>query len=189
MNYQELIRFSTKGDKQALEELFALAEKLSAEKNHEEASKVFREAAISYRISAFRNSGLTGEANGKVYWLNKEIELIKHWLEANPTGLRSLPRIVEGMTKKFILEVLRDEVWPDSQFEGLIPLIESALQNNGAEFSSPGGSSLRQIISLMIAYFGLNAYGSATLDLLEVRIGMDQLADEVERRFHASKKD
>lgn len=189
MDYQELIRLSTKGDQQALEDLFDLAEKLSAEKKHEEASKVFRESAISYRISAFRNSALAGEANGKAYWLDGEIKLIKHWIETNPSGLRPLPKIVEGISEKFILEVLRDEIWPDSQFEGLIPFLESALQNNGIEFYSPGGSSLRQIISLMIAYFGLDTYGSATLELLDVRIGMDQLADEVERRFHASKKD
>ena len=41
----------------------------------------------------------------------------------------------------------------------------------------------------MIAYFGLNTYGLATLESLEVRIGMDLLADEVEKLFHASKKD
>ena len=67
MEYQELISLSTKGDQQALEDLFALAEKLSAEQKHEEASKVFRESAISYRISAFRNLGLAGEANSKAY--------------------------------------------------------------------------------------------------------------------------
>ena len=67
MEYQELISLSTKGDQQALEDLFVFAEKLSAEQKHEEASKVFRESAISYRISAFRNLGLAGEANSKAY--------------------------------------------------------------------------------------------------------------------------
>ena len=92
------------------------------------------------------------------------------------------------MSEEFILKVLRDEIWPDSKFEDIVPFVESALQDNGMEFYSPGGSSLRQIITLMIAYFGLNTYGLATLEPLEVRIGMDLLADEVEKLFHASKK-
>jgi len=212
MDYLELIRLSTKGDNQALEDLFALAEKLSAENKHEESSKVFRDSAISYRIAAFRNSGLAESANGEVYWLNEEIKLMKQWIEINPSGFRPLPRIIEGIaSEKIILEILKNEIWPDSQFYTLIKLLEFALQNNGMEFYSPGGSSLRRILHLMEDCFGISLNVSATYfppeariykikqaaqsieDLkglpLEVRIYLDLLADEVENRFHASKSE
>lgn len=188
MNYRELIRLSTKGDQQALDDLFALAEKLTAEKKHEEAAKVFRESAISYRISAFRNSALSESSNGKVYWLNEEIKLIKHWIQLNPSGLRPLPRKIDGLiSEKIILEILKNEIWPDSQFSSLIQLLETALQNNGMEFYSPGGSSLRRILQLMETYFGINEFCGTYLDYLDVRIYIDLLANEVENRFNASK--
>ena len=174
MDYQELIRLSTKGDKQALEDLFSLGEKLIVEKKYEEASKVFRESAISYRISTFRNSGLAESANGEVYWLNEEIKLMKRWIEINPSGLRPLPRSIEGITsEKIILEILKNEVWPDSQLSTLIQLLEIALQNNGMEFYSPGGSSLRRILHLMEDYFGISPSSSS---LPEIQIYFNQQA-------------
>lgn len=193
MDYLELIRLSTKGDKQALEELFALAEKLSAEKNYEEASKIFRESAISYRISAFRNSGLAGEANGKAYWLNEEIKLIKHWIEVNPTCFRPLPRIVEGLNKERIFKIVGDEIWPNSNYDGeyyvLMSMLETSLDKlDGGDM--PANSPLRRILYLMNIYFGLaDITWPNYLDSFDVRIWTDLLADEVERRFYASQKD
>jgi hypothetical protein len=135
---------------------------------------------------------------------------MKRWIEVNPSGLRPLPQIIEGIiSEKIILEILKNEIWPDSQFSTLIQLLEIALQNNGMEFYSPGGSSLRRILQLMEGYFGISLNVSATYfppeariykikqaaqsieDLkglpLEVRIKVDLLADEIEKRFNASK--
>jgi hypothetical protein len=207
MDYQELIRLSTKGDKQALKDLFNLAEKLSDEQKYEESSRVFRDSAISYRISAFRNSGLEETAYGEVNWLNEEIKHIKHWIKANPSGLRPLPRIIEGITnEKIILDILRIEIWPDIQLSTLIEFLENTLQNDGIDFYSPGGSSLRIILKLMKVYFGISPSSSSHAEIqthfnqqaaqaledlknspLELRICLDLLADEIEKRFHASK--
>lgn len=207
MDYQELVRLSTKGDKQALKDLFNLAEKLSEEQKHEEASKVFRDSAISYRISAFRNSGLGETANGEINWLNEEIKLIKDWIKTNPSGFRPLPRIIEGITnEKIILDILKIEIWSDNQLSTLIQHLESTLQNDGMEFYSPGGSSLRVILKLMKDYFGISPSSSSHAEIqahfnqqaaqalenlkkspLELRICLDLLADEIEKRFHASK--
>jgi hypothetical protein len=209
VEYHELIQLSTKGDKQALNDLFDIGEKLSTEQRHEEASKVFRDSAISYRISAFRNSGLAESANVEVNWLNEEIKLIKHWIKANPSGLRPLPRIIEGITnEKILLDILKIEIWPDNQLSTLIELLESALQNNGMEFYSPGGSSLRIILKLMKVYFGISPSSSSHAEIqthfnqqaaqaledlknspLELRICLDLLADEIEMRFQASKSE
>lgn len=193
MKYQELIRLSTKGDQQALEDLFVLAEKHSAEKNYEEASKVFRESAISYRISAFRNSGHAGEANGKAYWLNEEIKLIKHWIEVNLTGLRPVPRIVEGLNKESIFEIVGDEIWPNCNYDGEYYVLMSLLETSLDKIDSgdmPANSPLRRILYLMNTYFGLaDITWPNYLDSFDVRIWTDLLADEVGRRFYASQKD
>lgn len=183
MEYEDLIRLSTKGDKLALEALFQLAERLSLENRYEDASKVFRESAISYRIAAFRESGIAQSQDNEVNWLSEELKYIKRWIEQNPTGLRMLPRKIDGISEKYILEVMRDEIWHDDQLGSLIQLLESALEKSGMQFYSPGGSSLRKIISLMCVYFGLNDFGAASLEILEVRILMDLLADEVEKKF------
>lgn len=206
MDYEELIRLSTKGDEKALEDLFNLAERLSAKKKYEESTKAFHDAAISYRIAAFRNSGLAESANGEIYWLNEEIKLMKRWIELNPSGLRPLPRVIEGITnEKIILEILKNEIWTDNQLSTHIQLLEIALQNTGMEFYSPGGSSLRRILQLMTGYYGISPSSSSLPEIqiyfnqqaaqyleylkglpLEVRICLDLLADEIENRFHSS---
>lgn len=190
MDYQELIQLSTRGDEQALEDLFALAEKLSAEQKHEEAAKVFRESAISYRISASRNSGLAGAANGNVCRLNEEIVLIKNWIQTNPTGLRPLPHIVNGLHKEHIFKILGDEIWPnsnpDEQFGSLMLLLETTLDKLDGGYL-PANSPFRRILYLMNEYFGLeNPAWQSSLNSFEVRLWADQLADEVEKRFHTS---
>lgn len=208
MDYQELVHLSTKGDQQALENLFALAEKLSAEKKHEESTKVFRDSAISYRALAFHNSELAESADRKVHWLNEEIKLIKQWIKANPSGLRPLPRIVEGITNEHIFKIVGCEIWPNSNLDGqfcsLISCLESELNKIDGGWYCTAHSELRRILFLMNDYFG--PYRPAKPMLLEYRIIMDErcifrlkslplevriwadlLADEVERRFHASK--
>lgn len=189
MDYQELIRISTKGDKQALEDLFALGETLLESGSLEEAVKAFQDAAISYRISASRNIGLAQSAASEAQQLKEEIQLFQRWVKTNPNTLSRLPRAVTGITENFILEELRDRIWPDERYSQLIPYLESALERNGMEFYSPGGSSLRRITSLLGDYFGLCTSPMAKiLDNLDVRIGMDLLADDVESRFLCSKK-
>ena len=53
--YDELVKLSTKGDKKASDELFAYAEESLIENNPVTAAEAFKDTAISYRISVFRN--------------------------------------------------------------------------------------------------------------------------------------
>jgi hypothetical protein len=193
MDYAELINSATQSDKKALESLFELAEKLSAEQKYEEASIAFRESAICNAIELHR--------------LNDEVNLIKQWIKANPSGLRPLPRKVEGIvSEKIILEILKNKIWTEHKFHTLVKFLETALHDIlGMEFYSPGGSSLRRILHLMNVYFGMspsnspdyeiqtyfNQKAAAELEYLEglpfeVRMYLDLLADEVENLFLAS---
>jgi len=194
MDYAEQINSANENNKNALEALFSIAEKLSMESKYEEASKAFRDSAVSNAIEYYR--------------LNDEVKLLKQWIKSNPSGLRPLPRETKGIeSEAIILGILKNEIWTDNQFYPLIKQLEKALQDIlGFEFYSPGGSSLRRILHLMNVYFGINPSTSsmpeiqlyfnqkaaAELDSLnglpiEVRIYLDLLADEIEKLFHITK--
>jgi len=217
MDYAKLISNTTKGDKQTLEDLLALARKLSAENIHEETIKVFQDPTIFHRI-AVNTYIITEPDNSEAYQLNERCKLIKRWIKAHSSGISPLPRIVEGLTPWFIFctvdyDILNErdtggESWP------LLPLIESALFGSSCvDGTSPvqdsGHGTPSVLTALMEDYFGLSASIPTTYDPsdariskiqqaeqsianlkglpLEVRIWVDLLADEIERQFHTPK--
>ena len=186
MDYQELIRLSTKGDKQALEDLFKLGETLLINGNFEEASKVFKESAISYRISTSRNFSRAVEADSKADWAKEEVELIKHWIDLNPKGLSTIPRKVEYMNTELLLEILGDHIWPkcnpEEEFHGLMTLLETSLDEiDGKDL--PANSPFRRVFGLMNEYYGIgNPSIFNYLNNPTVHIYADLLAYEIEKR-------
>jgi hypothetical protein len=198
MTYEDLINLSTKGNKQALRGLFKLGEALIDKKDFDEASNVFKESAISYRIAAARNIGIANSLLSEVEALKQEVKFTYRWLDSNPNGFKDLPIFLTGINKEFVLQELRDKIWHDKEFENLISYLESSLIKHGMSFYSPGGSSLRRIVGLLNDYFGLtnDIYKKATnssvkisnvksqfIQHIDVRIGLDLLADEIEKRL------
>lgn len=199
-NYLELISLSTKGDKQALEALLAYAEKLSSKSKHEEAAKAFKDSAISYRISASRNLSRAIEANSKVNQLNQKINILKQLLDTDLSNLKTLPRKLEGLSKKFIWETLEydieNEIIKDEYLESLTSLLNSTLNEAnetekvlGTDDHYAGATLPSTLTHLMEDYFGL---GDSTfafeLKNNRVRLLADLLAAEIEKRFLASKE-
>jgi hypothetical protein len=200
VDYLELISLSTKGDKQALEALFAHAEKLSSMNKHEEATKAFKDSAVSYRISAYRNLNLAEEAKVEVNRLSHEIKLLKDLIGANSPKLRPLPRMLDGLTKQFVWETvdyaIANESLINEQLQSLISLLNSTLDeihcnNNTLEnIDHYGGATIpSRLTYLMEDYFGLgdSPFGS-DLENINVRSLADLLAAEIEKRFYATKK-
>ncbi len=185
MNRDELIRLSTKGDKQSLEDLFKLGETLLIKGSFEEASKAFKESAISYRISAYRTSSRAMEGNSKAYWAEEEVKLIKHWIELNPKGLRAIPRKIEYMNSELLFKILGDYIWPkcnpEEQFYSLITILETSLDEiDGKDL--PANSPFRRVLGLMSEYYGIgNPSIFDYLNNLNVRIYSDLLNYEIER--------
>lgn len=222
MDYEDLINSSTIDDKQTLEDLLALAEKLSVENKHEESTKVFRDSTILYQLAVNANL-ITESDNSEAYQLNAQCKLIKRWIKAHPFGICPLPRIVEGMTPWFIFcKVDYDLEKESSALLGdswqLIPLIESTLfresciDNAQSSYYHYAGATLPSgLVRLMEDYFGISLKNSEKYWLpeirisykqqaekalerleglpLEVRIWVDLLADEIEKRFQASKSE
>lgn len=186
MDYEDLTSLSTIGDKQTLEDLLTLAENISAESKHKEYAKVFRDPSIFYRI-AVNTYTVTEPDNSEAYQLSERCKLIKRWINAHPTGINPLPRIVEGLTPWFIFctvdyDILngRDtggESWP------LIPLIESALFGSSCVDSTlpiqdSGHGTPSVVTVIMENYFGISADSSAKLLTLESWIEKNQLTEQ-----------
>lgn len=171
MDYQELTQLAAKEDNQGIERLLKIAEELSEEDQKE------------------------------------KMDLIKDWIKQNPFGLRSLPRKIEGMNNKFIFITVDFEIRREShkgqKFWPLIQLLETALDKRNRIdiqllsktmskdiYSYAGANRESEIVFLMEDYFGLRkSMWSSDLEDAEVRIWADLLADEIEKRFHASKSE
>lgn len=183
--YDNLVRLATQGSKAALAQLFALAEKLRAEHRLEDAAQAFRDSAIAYRIAAFRNTAQKEDAERRGQSLATVVEIYRRWVEANPNGMRQLPRASQLIDSECIRRVIVDELHNDQTFAPVFAFLFEALSSLGMEFYSPGGSLQRRVWGLLEIVFGLaasNHYFARYLEDRSVRIGIDLLADEVERR-------
>lgn len=181
-HYEELVRRATKGDKVAMDELFAIAEDLLAQQRFQDAAKAFRDAAISYRISAFRNLAHGQAADGRAQWMASVRDIYANWIDQNPRGFRTLPREASGIEDDCIRRVVVEQLLTEKQFINLFRFLEDTLFELGMQFYSPGGSVQRCVIQLLGEAFGLYSADSGYLRRHAVRIALDQIADEVERR-------
>lgn len=181
--YEALIRQATKGDKESLRELFALGERLLTDGNLDEAVKIFRESAISYRIEAFRNAALREEAEFREKRRLSDIEIYREWLSRQAPIFEQLPRSAEGITKEFIRNIMREEIWKDDSLLPLLAFIINSLSKCGMEFFSPGGSEMRRVGDQVKIYLGLGDIHESYLHHPDVRIGVELLADEIIKRY------
>lgn len=160
MDYKELIRHSNKGDQQAIKALLRYAKSL-----------------------------------------NEENKLLECWIEKISLSLRPLPRTVEGMKKRFIFITVDYDIYHESDAGGrlwpLTSILDSILDEiygiDSAKDSIDqyaGATTPSRLAYVMEDYFGIgDSVFKNSLQDIKVRIWADLLADEVERRFHASKKD
>jgi hypothetical protein len=177
MDYQELIKLFTKGDQQALKDLLVYAKSL-----------------------------------------NEENKLLERWIEKSSLSPNLLPRIVEGMNKRFIFTTVDYDIYHESDVGGqlwpLTSLLNSALDEidgvnsiEGSKEHYAGATTPSRLAYVMEGYFGMSPSSSPVPEIqayfnervtqsleylralpLEVRILIELLADEVERRLHTFKK-
>ncbi|MFC1665589.1 hypothetical protein ACFL17_08185 [Pseudomonadota bacterium] len=185
--YDELSRRATKGDKDALRELFTLAEQEEGKKKFKEATVVFRDAAIAYRISAFRNLARAEDAESHAAWLATQQSIYRKWIDENPNGLRELPYPASGVTRGCIQKVVFGPLSHEESFSNLFLFLEESLSEIGMEFFSPGGTVQRRVCTLLGEVFGLGGVRQSQYLLnTAVRIGLDAMADEIIKRCHSA---
>ena len=181
--YKELSKKADKGDNHALRELFNLADKFHAEGSYQQAANIFRDTAIAYRISAFRNLACAEHAESESAWLKKVEQIYQRWLEGNPQGMRSIPYVAEGVDLESIRTVIVDQLTSDPDFQPVFRFLYAKLSDLGMEFYSPGGSIQRKVICLLLELFGLSENGySEYLKNGDVRVGLDLISDEIINR-------
>ena len=104
-------------------------------------------------------------------------------MDENPNGLRKLPRSDSGIDHECIRHVVVEQLLHEGPFVNIFYFLESTLSALGMEFHSPGGSIQRRVCQLLGEVFGLGASGwSEYLQHTAVRVGLDQITDEVAKR-------
>lgn len=196
--HNELIHRAAKGDKVAMEKLFAMGEDLVVQQRFQDATTAFREAAISYRISAFRNLAHAEDADRRARWMASARDIYADWIEKNPQGFRALPRQAPGVDFDGMRDVILNEMLHEERFDKIFYFLENTLHELGMPFFMPGGSIERQVIYLLGEAFGLSSNYSRVFGpnaVLEgyharsaIRVAIDQIADEVETRCSVRKK-
>ena len=186
-HYQELSSRAARGEKDALRELFALADQCKSEGKLDEASEAFRDSAIAYRISAFHNLNRAESLEKQFEWQTSVSKIYLRWIECNPNGLRKLPFPSIDATTEDIIQIVI-ELFRDTSFYDLFRYLEMELGSLGMHFFSPGGSIQRRVCGLLNEAFGIQDSECADyLESLRVRIGLDLLADEVSERLQSRK--
>lgn len=186
-HYQELCRLSTKGGKEALSELFALGERLEAEEKYQEATVAFRDAAISYRISAFRNSGHAEDALRRERYLIETLNIFTKWIENHPDGFCKLPYCESEIGYDFIRDTVIGNL---DEFDWVMTLLEKRLSELDMVFYSPGGSIQRRVCQFLDIVFNNNENNRLRTYLNDstVRVFVDTVADTVADRYLKSNK-
>lgn len=183
--YEALSRRATKGEQDALRDLFSLAETLGEKGQIAEAMQAFKDAAIAFRIAAFRNLARAEEAEKSAHEWAQVVDQYLAWIDENPSGLRRMPRSEPSVDSQFIRRLVMGELQADDRCMKLFIALERELKRAGMEFYSPGGSPLRRICILLDRAFGLEPQ-EPELDLflskVGVRVFLDQIADEIARR-------
>jgi hypothetical protein len=148
----ELIRRSTAGDRQALEDLFLLATQARESGQFQEAATLFREAAICFRISTFRERSHKEAAESSALSLSTTLTLIDRMLVLTD----AIPPL-SVKRKDIDREEIRKLVVEDPAFwkatDGVMSFLEDRLSKLGIHFFSPGGSVERKLTSFLCTLY------------------------------------
>ena len=185
--YEELIRLSTKGDKKATEQLYSIGEELLIEGEVAKAATGFKDAAISYRIAAFRNSAQLETSQGKVQQLIKEMDIFREWFLAFPNGQVALPKVNAGVDKKAIEKAIYGEIkYPlEPEVSKIYWFLDAALAESNEDFARLNGNRPLYISEMLFSYFGLPSRVDINLinATVDVQVGMDLLARKIEEKL------
>lgn len=170
-------------DDASIRDLLAKAAQLEMEKNYQAAMNAFRDAAIAYQKRTQKCLRLLGIHK---YLVNQSVvssSVYKVWIGANPNGFRTLPYSSPHVTAELIRVILVEQLQYEKSFAEIFAFLHHSLSTAGMRFFSPGGSFIRRLCWLLEVLFGKrDDEGMIFLRDTSVRIGIDLLADEVEKR-------
>lgn len=167
-----------------MEELFSMAETLMTNERFQDAALIFREAAISYRISASRNATHWSGAEGRAQWMVTARNIYANWIRQNPQGFSSIPRRLPGIDHDFIMGVALTQLLEDEYFSDVARFVDQAVSGGKEFYASAGATTMPRRIGRFVGeVYGLSPV-SLYLSIQDVRIGIDQIADAVEEIYN-----
>lgn len=191
--YDELVRQSTKGSKDALDKLFAIGEGHLVSNNPVNAAKAFKDSAISYRIAVLRNEAQLEATQNEVDNLIEDIQILKEWISIFPNGHVDLPKFVTGLNNETIEAAMYGNLGrpSDPAIIRIYSFLNFHLAKCNKEFASINGNRPKFISGMLFSYFGLDITGrfysdfstTDALNSIDVRVGLDLLAYKIEAMF------
>ena len=175
-----------KGEPDAVNTLFDIAKDCEKNEQYENAAMAYREMAFACRILASRSREEKAEVEDKLARREVSLAIAAWWIGEHPDGMKELPRLPSGIDNEFIRRTTIDELLPDEKFNLVFRYFEDVLTRMGMEFYSPGGSLQRRVWGMLNIMFGLDKNSPPYTKFHQanaVRVGMDLLADEIERRY------
>ena len=144
----DLIRRATVGDREALEKLLDQAKRAEADGEIQEAARLFREAAICFRISASRERTHKEAAEAAAKGAAERLALLSEMMERTAV-VPSLRARASDVDRNAIWECVVGPLIHVSPTRQVIGLLEELLQEEGVEFSAPGGTIQRKLTGLL----------------------------------------
>ena len=185
-SYDEVSRLATKGDRDAQNRLMEWAEAYLEAGDTARAAEVFREAAICYRIAAFRARTEVGEAGQKQWRAEAMTRMVLQWAQECMDAGRLPEHSCPGITGEQVRDIVIDELMSDWHYSWVFLQLQRRLQGRGIEFFSPGGSIQRHVWVLVECILGLRRDFPEDYWLYQryadIRVLVDPIVDEVIRR-------
>lgn len=176
--FDQLTKAAVKGDLDAMASLMKLGEACLESNNTADAARAFREAAIAYRIEAFRNKTHYAAEFHASQGLREILEQIYcRWFEVNRAPARKeWPEI--GEISHARLSSIIDSPELSSNAGAHLQFLCQTLSGMGVEFHSPGGSERRRVFQLLRAIGGSkDSWAEKYLDDFRVRIALETIAE------------
>ena len=175
---EELIQKAGKGDHEAIASLMKLGESCLERNETEEAAQAFKEAAMAYRIEAYRNMTHYAAECATSQWLREILEQIYvRWFRVNGAPARKQWPEIGKMSDKRLSSILDSPQLSNEAGPHLRYLIQT-LESMGVEYYSPGGSDKRRVFQLLRAVGGgRDAWAEKFMDDPRVRVSLEAVAD------------
>lgn len=183
-----LSRSALKGDRDAIGSILTLAEEKLAAGDHLNASRLFRESAIFYRIDAARQAGMKHEAESRLTMARRETDVLTKFLARGkgPSPFRSLN---DGSPKDMIREISAEDMYLyTAEFGNILELLQNRLTGLGADLGSQGSRITQYALTLVKCVFRIEKPSDKQMIWLSdplVSSIMTLIADQVEQRIQS----
>lgn len=175
---EQLIQRAGKGDHEAIASLMSLGEQCLKMNETAKAAQAFKEAAMAYRIEAYRNMTHYAAECSTSQWLREILgQIYFRWFAVNRAPApKQWPEIGE-MSDKRLSSILNSPELSHTVATHLQFLVQT-IKGMGVEFVSPGGSEIRRIFQLLRAVGGgEDAWAEEILKDPRIRVALETIAD------------